>query len=321
MTVAAHIVEQKNYIQRQAKYLLRQSLSPPEVLEKSLSILQDPDFSKQAQQKLEENNSLLLTFESLGVIDAEPKILEAMEAKDSASGLKALSSILNTKESISDVFRLLKTRLMIGIGYATWLSGVAAVVTAVIGYNVLPTFEELFAGFGSTLPAVTQLVLDWNNSLFSPSIIAIMFILLLTYVQITLVKMAKQSKPNGSGKFIPFINKVIDFTRHIECLNQLKLLADVGYSYPECRELVASIYQNKVPIDNLTEQQLEVADSNSTLTDELAYHIDQSLLNAESIVVKAARKLSITIMAVVASFIILIIFASYLPIFQMGNVQ
>ncbi len=327
MTESIQMKEQKDFIQRQAQFLSQAAasqddLSAAEILEKSLSILKDPKLTQAAQEQLKESESLIKTYQSIGVIDLDPEMIQALQAKQGElgdQGLSHLEPILKSKHWVTDVFNLLKTRLKTAMDYAIFLASVAAMVAGIISAKVLHMFEEVFASFNAALPAPTLFILAWNNSFLPPSLLMLLLVLLLLFIKREVIALSKTSVVKKRHHWIPFIGQVIHFTRYIESLNYLKLLRDTGYSYQQAYQLLASLYQD--PIDQETRQQLETAEANACLSQELDYQIKQSYLNAEVIVSRAARKLSLSVMAVVASFIALFVYASYLPIFQLGNVQ
>jgi type IV pilus assembly protein PilC len=74
-----------------------------------------------------------------------------------------LDTILNRLAAYIEKALKLKKKVKSAMTYPTTIVGIAVVVIAVILIFVIPSFEKMFADFGSTLPAPTQIVIDLSN--------------------------------------------------------------------------------------------------------------------------------------------------------------
>ncbi|HXV22543.1 MAG TPA: type II secretion system F family protein, partial [Desulfuromonadales bacterium] len=74
-----------------------------------------------------------------------------------------LDTILNRLAAYIEKALKLKKKVKSAMTYPTTIIGIAVVVIAVILIFVIPSFEKMFADFGSTLPAPTQIVIDLSN--------------------------------------------------------------------------------------------------------------------------------------------------------------
>lgn len=71
----------------------------------------------------------------------------------------ALETMLDRIAIYKEKSEALKSKIKKAMKYPIAVVGVAAIVTAILLIKVVPTFEELFKGFGADLPAFTQFVI------------------------------------------------------------------------------------------------------------------------------------------------------------------
>jgi len=74
-----------------------------------------------------------------------------------------LDTILNRLAAYIEKALKLKKQVKSAMTYPTTIIGIAVVVIAVILIFVIPAFEKMFADFGGTLPAPTQMVINLSN--------------------------------------------------------------------------------------------------------------------------------------------------------------
>ena len=74
-----------------------------------------------------------------------------------------LDTILNRLAAYIEKALKLKKKVKSAMTYPATIIGIAVVVIAVILVFVIPSFEKMFADFGGTLPAPTQIVIDLSN--------------------------------------------------------------------------------------------------------------------------------------------------------------
>ena len=313
---------EKQFIRRQIKEFIKRDLSEEEILDKSLSILKSPEMTNKAIESYKKSNDLVKTLSELGVIELNQSLLNVLEEKESKSAwtIDALISLLDTNETISQTFSLLKARLSAGLSYALWLSITSTTVFSLIVIKVLPQFKEMFDGFGAELPQATNLAIAWHNSLLSPDIIGLLFIFLIGSLLILIHILSKNKTPKRIMYLIPFINKVIHFTDVIRWLGQLQVLSSSGIKLKTCFDklpIEKSLLKNLSP--DMTKE-LFAAESIGNLETELTFQSNQLTNLAEETVVKAARRFVTIVMALVATYVAFTIYACYLPIFQLGAV-
>ncbi len=83
-----------------------------------------------------------------------------VEAGEQAGVLETLLDKIATYKEKTEA---LKAKIKKALAYPIGVLVVAGVVTAILLIFVVPTFEELFQGFGADLPAFTQWVIDLSN--------------------------------------------------------------------------------------------------------------------------------------------------------------
>jgi type IV pilus assembly protein PilC len=95
-----------------------------------------------------------------------------------------LDTILNRLAAYIEKALKLKKQVKSAMTYPTTIIGIAFVVIAVILIFVIPAFEKMFADFGGSLPALTQMVINLSNFIQDYVLVIIVFI----FGFITLVK-------------------------------------------------------------------------------------------------------------------------------------
>lgn len=75
----------------------------------------------------------------------------------------ALETMLDRVALYKEKTEALKTKIKKAVKYPIAVVVVAVIVTAILLLKVVPTFQELFSGFGAELPAFTQLVINMSE--------------------------------------------------------------------------------------------------------------------------------------------------------------
>lgn len=311
---------QKLFIQRHIRELVGQHLPPAEILQKSLLIINNQQTTSQALRTFDKSGSLTQTLQQLDIIQLEPALLNTIKQQEQ-SGSQANTSfvaLLEANETISSTFDLLKARLSNGLTYALTLSMMATVVFSIITIYVFPQFNELFYTLGAELPDPTRMALAWNESWLSPGVIAFLFTLLIALLTFSIRLLSDQKINNSWLRRIPLINQVILFTENIHWLSQLRVLNSTGLSLDLSLDKghAPSIHLKKQLPDLLNE--LKVAEKIGTLDAEFEFQSRQLNHLAEKIVTRVSRNLVTMVMSLVVGFIFFALYATYLPIFQIG---
>jgi len=310
----------KNYIIRQIKTLLDLGRSHQSVIEGSLSIVKDQALTQKALDNYQQHQSLSKVFNDLGLLQLPSHLVKLLMEKESKNNQSSASytALFQAEDIIQQSLQLFKVRLTTSLSYAVALSLLAVIVSAIIGNMVLPQFESILSGFGARLPAVTEFLMSWQASLFSPTNIGIVLFLTLLFVYLTILQIGKNQQLSNTNSRLPFLKQITQFVHNIRWLSNIKLLTSVGYSFAEIQQRHEPNKNLQALLPNLNNH-LEAADLIGTLDKEIEFQTHQFSQSAERQVTKAARRLVLLVMGLIVSYIILIIFASYLPIFQLGE--
>jgi len=309
------------FIERQIYYSLQKGLNPRDVIKNVLSLSCTQSETDKALQEYDKSRSISQVLQSIGVINIDEHflpILKEIETSDSTS--ESITAILETKLIIKKTISLMQARLNIGLSYALVLVSIASLVLYVTSEGIAESFGVFFAETGTRLPKFTQFVISWQDSYFGPQFIApILFILIVFLLVIT---KRSNEKENSLAIFskIPFLNTIVHFTKNLNWITQLKLLANANYSLEDARTklTINSLQLHKYAPRIMTD--LTNAQKLGNLNQEIEFQFDNLTTNAELVVTKACRNLIATIMVFVVSFVAMTLIASYLPIFQLGAV-
>lgn len=128
--------------------------------------LENPSMSKLVREiktEVESGNSLG------GSLRKHPKYFDDLFCSLVSSGEQsgALESMLDRVATYKEKTEALKSKIKKAIKYPVAVIVVAFIVTAILLVKVVPTFQELFEGFGADLPAFTMFVIgisEWMQS-------------------------------------------------------------------------------------------------------------------------------------------------------------
>lgn len=311
---------QKLFIQRHIQTLSHRDFSHAEIIEKSFSILGSPRETEKAMDTYNGTKSLIRTLHTMEVIQLEQSVLDAMsdQCEIAEDERFSFAAMLESDQTINDIFALLKTRLSLGLVYSLWLSVVATTIFTITSLKVLPQFKELFNGLNVALPYTTQLAISWQESIISPTVIGIVLCLIIIFLIILVRRVSKNKFSRTLLEKLPFVGAVVRLTQAIHWLSQMRILAGVGLDINACAEKLRP--QPGVLIKYLPEMMVEMdaAQKIDNLTTEFEFQTSKLGQQAEEIVTSATRKLLGLVMAFVLSYVIFSIFATYLAIFQIG---
>lgn len=91
-----------------------------------------------------------------------------------ASG--ALETMLERVALYKEKSEALKAKIKKALKYPISVVVVAVIVTGILLVKVVPTFEELFAGFGAELPAFTQMVINMSRWMVANWLVALLIV-------------------------------------------------------------------------------------------------------------------------------------------------
>jgi len=97
----------------------------------------------------------------------------------------ALETMLDRVAVYKEKSEALKSKIKSAMKYPITVLAVAAIVTVILLLKVVPTFQELFEGFGAELPAPTQFVVNISEGLQTkgPIILAVIIAIIVGFIQ------------------------------------------------------------------------------------------------------------------------------------------
>ncbi|KZY36682.1 type II secretion system protein F [Oleiphilus sp. HI0081] len=267
---------------------------------------------------------------------------------DSGEKSGALETMLDRVATYMETTEALKKKVKKAMSYPISVLVVSFIVTTILLVKVVPTFDEMFKGFGAELPAFTQFVVglsEWMQEYW--------FILILTIAGLVFAfKQASQRSEafrDASDKAklkIPIVGPIIEKSSIARFARVLSTTFSAGVPLVDALDSVAGatgniVYRNavfKVRDDVASGTQLqysmrstgvfpsmavqmvsigEESGALDTMLDKVATHFEDEV---DDLVDNMTALMEPIIMSVLGVLIGGLIIAMYLPIFQMGAV-
>ncbi len=259
-----------------------------------------------------------------------------------------LEGLLDKIATYKEKTEALKAKIKKALTYPTAVIVVAFVVTAILLVFVVPTFQELFEGFGADLPAFTQMVInlsEWMQNNWWMLIIAIVGGIY-GFIQ------AKKRSPkfaHGLDRFVlkmPIIGEILTKAIIARYARTLSTMFAAGVPLVEAMESVAGAAGNAVYskailqmrdnvatgqqlqlsmtqtglFPNMVIQMVAIGEESGSLDAMLAKVADFYEQEVDDAVDNLSSLLEPLIMAVLGILVGGLVVAMYLPIFKMGTV-
>ena len=154
----------------------------------------------------------------------------------------------------------------------------------------------------------------------SPGVIGLVFTFCIGALILSLRKLSSDLSNRSVIRRLPFIRNISNYTICIRWLSQLKALSSLGFKLENCEQKLSSQPQAFKKHMPHTMGELSVAEEIENLPMEFDYQIHQLNQQAESLVIKTTRSLLAVVMFFVMGYVTFTIYASYLPIFQLGAI-
>lgn len=242
----------------------------------------------------------------------------------------------------------LKAKIKKAVKYPIAVVVVAIVVTAILLIKVVPTFQDLFAGFGAELPAFTQMVINLSEWLQ-----AWWFVLLLGMTVITFAFIEAKKRSQAFNDTIdrtvlkaPVVGDIIFKATIARYARTLATTFAAGVPLVDALESVAGatgnvVYKNAVlkirdDVSSGTQLNFSMKATNvfpamaiqmtaigeesgalDTMLDKVATYYEDEVDNAVDGLTSLLEPLIMSVLGVLVGGLII---AMYLPIFQMGAV-
>jgi type IV pilus assembly protein PilC len=157
-----------------------------------------------------------------------------------------LDTILNRLAAYIEKALKLKKQVKSAMTYPTTIIGIALVVISVILVFVIPSFEKMFADFGGTLPAPTQIVINISNFVQSYILVIIgaIFLLIFTFKRVYASKKGRERIDDFALK-LPIFGILIRKVAVAKFTRTLGTMISSGVPILDGLEIVAKTAGNK----------------------------------------------------------------------------
>lgn len=260
----------------------------------------------------------------------------------------ALETMLDRVALYKEKSEALKSKIKSAMKYPITVLLVAAVVTVILLLKVVPTFQELFEGFGAELPAPTQFVVNISQGLQTKGPIILMVIIAIV-VGFTQAKKRSQNFANQVDKVLlklPIVGDITykstvaryartlstTFSAGVPLIDALDACAGAtgNYVYREAVYRIKDEVSTGVQLQfamrssgifpSLALQMTAIGEESGALDEMLskvAEHYENEVDDAVDGLTSMMEPLIMSFLGVVVGGLII---AMYLPIFQMGDV-
>jgi type IV pilus assembly protein PilC len=267
---------------------------------------------------------------------------------DSGEKSGALETMLDRVATYMEKTEALKKKVKKAMSYPISVLVVSFIVTTILLVKVVPTFDEMFKGFGAELPAFTQFVVGLSEWMQEYWFIVILTIagLVFAFKQASQRSEAFRDATDTATLKIPIVGPIIEKSSIARFARVLSTTFSAGVPLVDALESVAGatgnvVYRNavfKVRDDVASGTQLqysmrstgvfpsmavqmvsigEESGALDTMLDKVATHFEDEV---DDLVDNMTALMEPIIMSVLGVLIGGLIIAMYLPIFQMGQV-
>ena len=265
--------------------------------------------------KLQEAKSLSQTLVTMGIFDIDEALFEAIKNIEKEQQNRVpINSLKRCSESFDDSIKLLRTRIIMGLPYLVLLLAVSQIVTIVLGLGVLNELKVNFGSLGVDMPSLTQWSIAWYDSPFSPMVINAILLLFALVLLVGSFKLSFKAKNIALLARIPGLNAMTKLMQQFRALFVIELHQQANLDLDSALKSPLVADQLSKPLIN----QLEKAQALNTLGSEIEFHIQSTIEKSQQVALRSARLLMGGIGLFTVLFVVLILFATYLPLFSLG---
>ncbi|HYE35006.1 type II secretion system F family protein [Methylocaldum sp.] len=259
-----------------------------------------------------------------------------------------LETLLHKIAEYKEKTETLKGKIKKALTYPTAVIVVACIVTAILLIFVVPTFEDLFKGFGADLPAFTQMVIEMSRFLTAWWYVVLGVLVVIGFVFVKL-KQRSAAFNHALDRFmlqIPAIGTILHKAAISRFARTLATMSAAGVPLVEALQSVAGatgniIYSNAVLrmrdevatghqlqltmrqanlFPNMVIQMVAIGEESGSLDSMLAKVADFYEEEVDNAVDSLSSLLEPMIMAFLGVVVGGLVVAMYLPIFKLGSV-
>ncbi len=268
---------------------------------------------------------------------------------DAGEASGALEELLDKIATYKEKTEALKSKIKKALTYPIAVLVVALVVTAILLIFVVPTFSDLFEGFGAELPAFTQMVVNLSNFMIESGWMIGVGIVAIIVAFIQTKKRSRKFREKldvivlkipAFGPLI-FNSAIARFSRTLSTMfsagvplvDAMASVAGAAGNSVFTKEILrvrddiasgstlqASLSQNKALFPNMLIQMVGIGEESGALDDMLAKVADYYEAAVDDAVDNLTALMEPLIMSFLAVVIGGLVIAMYLPVFKMGEV-
>ena len=268
---------------------------------------------------------------------------------DAGEASGALEELLDKIATYKEKTEALKSKIKKALTYPIAVLVVALVVTAILLIFVVPTFSDLFEGFGAELPAFTQMVVNLSNFMIESGWMLGVGIVAIIVAFIQTKKRSRKFREKldvivlkipAFGALI-FNSAIARFSRTLSTMfsagvplvDAMASVAGAAGNSVFTKEILrvrddiasgstlqASLSQNKALFPNMLVQMVGIGEESGALDDMLAKVADYYEAAVDDAVDNLTALMEPLIMSFLAVVIGGLVIAMYLPVFKMGEV-
>ena len=268
---------------------------------------------------------------------------------DAGEASGALEELLDKIATYKEKTEALKSKIKKALTYPIAVLVVALVVTAILLIFVVPTFSDLFEGFGAELPAFTQMVVNLSNFMIESGWMIGVGIVAIIVAFIQTKKRSRKFREKldvivlkipAFGPLI-FNSAIARFSRTLSTMfsagvplvDAMASVAGAAGNSVFTKEILrvrddiasgstlqASLSQNKALFPNMLVQMVGIGEESGALDDMLAKVADYYEAAVDDAVDNLTALMEPLIMSFLAVVIGGLVIAMYLPVFKMGEV-
>ena len=269
-----------------------------------------------------------------------------VEAGEQAGALETLLEKIATYKEKTEA---LKTKIKKAMTYPLSVMVVAIIVSAILLIFVVPTFNELFAGFGAELPAFTQMVVGLSDFVIEWGwlIALIVFAAITGFIQAKKRSRAFAEQLDRLYLKLPLIGALTRSSAVARFSRTLATMFSAGVPLVEAMQSVAgasgnsvykkeilrirddisggstlqsSLAQNKDLFPNMLVQMVGIGEESGALDEMLSKVAEYYEADVDTVVDNLTAMMEPMIMVFLAIVIGGLVIAMYLPVFKMGEV-
>ena len=261
----------------------------------------------------------------------------------------ALETMLDRVALYKEKSEALKAKIKKAMKYPATVMVVAAAVTGILLVKVVPTFQELFEGFGAELPAMTQFVINLSDGMQRNGIFMLAGFAAFVFLLVQ-AKQRSQGFADGLDRLylkLPVVGDIIFKATIARYARTLSTTFSAGVPLIDALDACAgatgnAVYRNavyRIKDDVSTGQQLQFAmkstgifpsmalqmtaigeesGSLDAMLAKVAQHYEDEVDNAVDGLTSMMEPLIMSFLGIVVGGLIV---AMYLPIFQLGNMM